>query len=78
MIEEIEEIDRVEWGAVTKIFLLQRTVYLIYGPSSSETAYRVRERLLLEGYDVTMLNEAVEYDAEKARKLIELALQHDC
>lgn len=72
------KIDRVEWGCVKKIFLLPKKVYLIYGPPSSETAHQIRARLESEGFDVIMLNEGVDYDAIKAEKLRELALQHDC
>jgi hypothetical protein len=75
---KVEKIDRVEWGCVTKIFLLpEKKVYLIYGPPSSETAHQIRARLESEGFDVIMLNEGVDSDAEKSRELRELALQHD-
>jgi hypothetical protein len=77
-VREDMKIDRVEWGCVTKIFLLPKKVYLIYGPPFSETAHQIRARLESEGFDVIMLNEGVDYDAVKAEKLRELALQHDC
>jgi hypothetical protein len=79
IMSEKEEKFRVEWGAVIKIILPQeKSAYLIYGPPCTETAYRVKERLEAEGFSVTMLNEGVDSDAERARKLVLQALQHDC
>jgi hypothetical protein len=74
--EEIK-VERVEWGVVTRIFS-GNTVYVIYGPPFAETAQRVAERLRASCYDVVMLNEGNDYDADVAEKLRALALQHDC
>jgi hypothetical protein len=51
---------RCEFGVIKKVWLGERKVVLIHSPDWTETARRMQEELMAEGYDVIRLNTGVE------------------
>jgi predicted CoA-binding protein len=67
-----KEIIKCEFGVMKKIWLSERKVVLIHSPQWTETARRIQEELMTEGYDVIRLNTGVEEDARRAEELLDI------
>jgi len=62
---------RCEFGVVKKIWIDDKKVVLIHTPMWTETARKLEEELMEEGYEVSRLNTGVDYEAEKAEELLD-------
>ena len=62
---------KCEWGVVKEVWLSENKVVLIHSPDWTETARRIQEELMTEGYDVIRLNTGVDYEAEEAERLLD-------
>jgi hypothetical protein len=61
---------RCEFGAVKKIWLGENKVVLVHSPTFYETAKKIEEELIAEGYEVLRLNTGLEEDRVEAEKLL--------
>jgi hypothetical protein len=66
---------KCEFGVVKEIWLSENKVVLIHSPAWTETARRIQEELMAEGYDVVRLNTGVEEDDIRAEELLDMCFQ---
>jgi DNA-binding LacI/PurR family transcriptional regulator len=74
--KEMKETIRCEFGVVKKVWLLKENkVVLIHDPAFHETARRIQEELMAEGFNVIRLNTGVDEDRIEATKLLHLCFE---
>jgi hypothetical protein len=65
---------KCEFGVVKRVWF-ENKVVLIHSPAWTETARKLQEQLMDEGYHVVRLNTGVDIDAEMAEELLDMCFQ---